>query len=71
MEGGEACEAKLNGAAVSVGDAWSLPPGGTALVRLHPTRLDARRQLQTGAESAVHEGSRVVGTAVVVDVGVR
>jgi len=61
-------ELELNGAPITLEDALSIPPGGTGLVRLHPLWREGWTEVQTGAEIAMHEGSRVVGNAVVLRV---
>ena len=62
---------EINGAPITLEDAQSIPPGGTGLVRLHPLWREAWTSVQPGAEIAMHEGSRVVGNAVVVRVTLR
>jgi hypothetical protein len=67
----ESGEMEINGAPITLEDAQSIAPGGTGLVRLHPVWRDAWMTVQPGAEIAMHEGSRVVGNAVVVRVTLR
>ena len=52
---------------IATGEAFggSYPPGGTGLVRLHPLLRDAWAKVQPDAEIAMHEGSRVICSAVV------
>lgn len=67
----ESGEMEINGARITLEDAQSIPPGGTGLVRLHPLWRDAWTKVQPGAGIAMHEGSRVVGKAVVLRVTLR
>jgi len=67
----ESGEMEINGAPITLEDAQSIPPGGTGLVRLHPLWRDAWTKVQPGADIAMHEGSRVVGNAVVLRVTLR
>ncbi len=64
-------EMEINGAPITIEDAQSIPPGGTGLVRLHPLWREAWADVRPGAELAMHEGSRVVGNAVVLRVTLR
>jgi hypothetical protein len=57
-----------NGAPLTLEDAPSMPPGGTGVVRLHPFWRRAWRHVRPGDVIAVREGSRVVGSAVVLRV---
>ena len=67
----ESGEMEINGAPITLEDAQSIPPGGTGVVRLHPLWRDAWLKVQPGAELAMHEGSRVVGNAIVLRVTLR
>ncbi len=62
---------ELNGARVTLEDARVIPPGGTGCVRLHPLLPEAWTALKPGTEIAMHEGSRVVGHAVVLRITLR
>ncbi|MBI5537993.1 MAG: hypothetical protein HY898_35045 [Deltaproteobacteria bacterium] len=64
-------ELELNGARVSLEDCEHIEPGGSDVVRLHPTLPEEWGHLQRGAEINMHEGSRVVGKAVVTRVALR
>lgn len=67
----ESGELEINGAPITLEDTQSIPPGGTGLVRLHPLWREAWTKVQPGAEIAMHEGSRVVGNAIVLRVTLR
>lgn len=67
----ESGEMEINGAPITLEDAQSIPPGGTGLVRLHPLWREAWTDVRPGAGIAMHEGSRVVGNAVVLRVTLR
>jgi hypothetical protein len=67
----EAGEPALTGAMVTLEDAQALAPGGSGRVRLHPRLPEAWHHLTPGTEIAMHEGSRVVGKAVVLRVALR
>lgn len=58
----------INGAAITIEDGPSIQPAGTGTVRLHPTCPEAWRHLHVGAEINMHEGSRVLGKAIVLRV---
>ncbi|MBK7586147.1 MAG: hypothetical protein IPI67_38935 [Myxococcales bacterium] len=67
----ESGEVESNGAPITLEDARSIPPGGIGTVRLPPLWPEARSRVQSGGEIAMHEGSRVVGNAVVQRVTLR
>jgi hypothetical protein len=59
---------EINGAPVTLEDCASLAPGESGTVRLHPLWRDGWMHLRPGAQIDMHEGSRVVGTAIVMRV---
>lgn len=67
----ESGEMVINGAPITLEDAQSIPPGGTGLVRLHPLWREVWTSVQPGDKIDMHEGSRVVGNAVVLRVTLR
>ena len=62
---------EINDARVTLEDCAAVAPGGTAVVRLHPLWLDGWRNVRIGDEIDMHEGSRVVGHAVVTSVRLK
>lgn len=60
--------AELNDARITVEDAESLLPGQTGLVRLHPLVPQSWQAVRVNDQLVMHEGSRVLGHAVVVRV---
>jgi hypothetical protein len=64
----EAGTMELDGAPVTLEDCASLAPGESGTVRLHPLWRDAWMDVRPGAQIDMHEGSRVVGTAIVMRV---
>lgn len=63
--------AELNDAPISLEDCQSLLPGHTGMVRLHPLLPDEWHHVRPGAKLDMHEGARVVGTAVVLRTSLR
>lgn len=58
----------INGAPITLEDADKLAPGETGIVRLHPFHRPAWTNVEPDMIIAMHEGARVVGTAVVLTV---
>lgn len=58
----------LCGARISLEDASQLEPGSSARVRLFPTALGSWVDLPIGVRIDMHEGARVLGSAVVLEV---
>jgi hypothetical protein len=67
----ESGDPALTGATVTLEDAAAIAPGGSGRVRLHPRVRDRWQHVKAGAVIEMHEGSRVVGRAVVVRVALR
>lgn len=64
-------EGGINGAPVLIDDADQVAPGGEAVVRLLPISPELWRHVRPGMEIKMHEGPRVVGHAVVLEVRLR